>query len=93
MSRTDCNRTKSYHSAMPIKTKPVDEKMNFSVRLNAALDGSPLGIPPKGDGRQVLVAKLFGVGQKSARKWMEGEGFPELEKCIIIAKKLSVSFE
>ena len=75
------------------KTTPEDEKAKFSARLNMALDESPLGIPAKGEGRQVVVAKMFSVGQKAARKWMEGEGFPEMEKCIIIARKLNVSIE
>lgn len=69
------------------------EKLQFSLRLNEVMDESPLGIPVKGSGRQMVVAKMFGVGQKAARKWMEGEGFPEMEKCIQIAKKLNVSLE
>lgn len=69
------------------------EKIQFARRLNEVMDESPLGIPAKGAGRQIVVAKMFGVGQKAARKWMEGEGFPEMEKCIQIAKKLGVSLE
>ena len=71
----------------------MDERIEFSRRLNEALDESPLGVPIKGDGRQIFVSRLFEVDQKGARKWLEGEGFPKLERCIIISKKLNVSVE
>lgn len=71
----------------------MDEKVEFSRRLNEALDESPLEVPRKGDGRQVLVSRIFGVDQKGARKWLESEGFPKMERCITIAKKLEVSVE
>jgi transcriptional regulator with XRE-family HTH domain len=66
-------------------------KSAFSSRLNEALDDA--GVPPKFDGRQVAVAKMFGVSQKGARKWLEGEGLPTLEKCIEIATRLNVHVE
>ncbi|MDH4230273.1 MAG: S24 family peptidase [Nitrospirota bacterium] len=50
-------------------------KQAFSDRLNQLLDEA--GWPPKGRGRQIKLAKVFGVSQKGARKWLEGEGFPE----------------
>lgn len=78
---------------MPKTRKELNQKAEFSRRLNEALDESPLHIPAKGDGRQTVVAKLFGVGQKAARKWLEGEGFPELEKAIEIAIRLSITVE
>ena len=39
-----------------------DEKLLFAERLNHALD--IFGIPPKGKGRQITVAKMFAVSQK-----------------------------
>lgn len=71
----------------------MDERVEFSRRLNEALDESPLRVPPKGEGRQVFVAKIFSVDQKGARKWLEGEGFPKMERCITIARKLEVTVE
>ena len=65
----------------------------FGERLNQALDASPLDIPIKGEGRQVRVGKLFSVNQKTARRWLEGEGFPTLEKSIEIARKLDLALE
>lgn len=71
----------------------MDERIEFSRRLNEALDESPLGVPPKGDGRQTFVSRLFEVDQKGARKWLEGEGFPKLQRIITISKKLNVAVE
>ena len=71
----------------------LNEKEAFTKRLNLALDRSDLGVPAKGKGRQTYVGKLFHVGQKAARKWLEGDGFPKLEQCIYIAKETKVSFE
>lgn len=50
-------------------------------------------IPPKDHGRQVTLAKIFGVSQKGARKWLEGEGFPTTETAIKIATWAGVQFE
>lgn len=71
----------------------LEEKTAFSERLNLALESSLPNVPPKGQGRQYFVAKIFGVSQPAARKWLEGEGFPKLEQCIYIAKKLNLGIE
>lgn len=68
-----------------------DEVRAFAVRLNELCDD--MGVPPKGQARQTLVGKLFGVTQKGARRWLEGEGLPETKKCIQIATWGSVNFE
>jgi transcriptional regulator with XRE-family HTH domain len=73
------------------KKTDKEHKAEFAKRLNQALNDSPLDIPPKGEGRQTRVAKLFNVGQKAARKWLEGEGFPELEKSLEICERLEIS--
>lgn len=67
------------------------ERVAFSTRLNEALDD--MGFPPKGKGRQVEVGKRWGVSQKGARKWLEGEGFPEIDTAIRIAADCKVAFE
>lgn len=71
-----------------------DENQNFSNRLNYVLDR--MGVPPKGKGRQDVVAKMFNVSQKGARKWLEGEGMPKSTKhpeFIAAFKKLSITGE
>lgn len=66
-------------------------KHEFAHRLNLALDEH--GVPGKFNGRQVAVAKLFGVSQKGAAKWLEGDGMPTLEKSIEICKALNIHVE
>lgn len=66
-------------------------KQQFADRLNELLDDS--GVPRKFGGRQGIVGKMFGVGQKGARKWLEGEGLPKLETCIEMATRFGVHLE
>jgi len=66
-------------------------KSAFSHRLNEALDDA--NVPDKYAGRQVAVGKMFGVTQKGARKWLEGEGMPSFDKAIEIATRLGVYVE
>lgn len=54
----------------------------FSLRLNQMLDD--LDIPKRG--RLVLLAKRYGVTHPSARKWLVGEGYPDIVKLIDLAK-------
>lgn len=68
-----------------------ETKLEFANRLNFALDS--VGIPRKGKGRQDLVAAMFGVTRFAARKWLEGEAFPETARLQEISEKLSVSYE
>jgi DNA-binding XRE family transcriptional regulator len=67
------------------------EREAWSRRFNECCDES--GIPPKGKNRQAIVGKRFGVSQKAARKWLEGESLPTLEKCISMARNFDVCFE
>lgn len=57
----------------------------FGDRLNALLDSE--GFPAKGSGRQVLLGKAMGVSQKAARKWLEGEGRPQMQTSERIARR------
>ncbi|MBG0879392.1 helix-turn-helix transcriptional regulator [Burkholderia sp. 9775_39] len=68
-----------------------DERQAFSERLNKVLDERKT--PPKGAGRQIALANEWGVSQKGARKWLEGEAIPELTRLISMATKYAVSFE
>lgn len=65
-----------YTTLSPMVT--YDEKQAFSNRLNLILDKA--GVPPKGKGRQGIVAKAFHVTQKGARKWLEGEAIPQTKR-------------
>lgn len=71
----------------------ADEKekarISFAKRLNEACDGA--GVPAKGGGRQIALAKMAGVSQKGARKWLEGESIPTTGRIGALAAKLKVS--
>ena len=68
-----------------------DEREAFSRRLNGLLD--TLGVPAKGRGRQGLVGTMFGVSQKGARKWLEGEAMPSTTRLPEIARRLHTTTE
>ncbi len=74
-----------------IESMKPSVKTAFATRINLVAD--ILEIPPKGDNRQQLLGKMFGVSQEAARKWLAGESLPQMEKCIEIAKKSNVSIE
>jgi len=72
-------------------TSVDDVRAAFAQRLNQALDEA--GIPRKGHGRQALVGKMFGMSQKGARKWLEGESLPDTARIPQIAQRLGVRSE
>jgi len=63
----------------------------FSQRLNQVAD--LLKVPPVGKNRQSVMGKMFGVSQEAARKWLSGEGMPQLTKCIEICNKANISID
>ena len=63
----------------------------FSQRLNQVAD--LLKVPPVGKNRQSVMGKMFGVSQEAARKWLSGEGMPQLAKCIEICNKANISID
>ena len=69
----------------------INELAEFAQRLNEMCDEG--GVPPKGKARQAIVAKLFDVSQKGARKWLEGEGFPSQQKGIQICRHWNVHYD
>ncbi len=71
--------------------KQTASKTDFAARLNQLC--SEHGLPEKFDGRQVQLAQIFKVSQKGARKWLEGEGMPTLERSIEIARHFGVHTE
>lgn len=89
------DRTESYRRQVLIVTPQsvtigsmVDSARAFADRLNLALDKAR--VPQKGSGRQKHVAQMFGVSEKGARKWLEGEGWPDTKRIPEIAAALNV---
>lgn len=76
---------------MVTKLETTQEHADFARRLNEALDR--MDFPAKGKGRQLALAKALGVTQKGARKWLEGEGMPEISRISLLAKFANVPFE
>jgi SOS-response transcriptional repressor LexA len=66
----------------------INHSAEFSLRLEQALNVS--GAPPKGKGRLLSVAKLFGISQQAAAKWLNGTIFPT-KRINSIADKLNVN--
>ena len=66
------------------------EKQAFASRLHELCTDMDL---PAERGRQSTLGKLFGVTPNAARKWLLGEGLPELDVAMRIAKWAEVNFE
>lgn len=81
----------THHSDRVIDMRTDQEREAFSKRLNEICDD--MGVPPKGDGRQLRLAKRFEVNQKGARKWLEGEAMPQMTTMIAIARWADVNIE
>ena len=61
------------------------EKMSFSENLQA--------IRKKNQMSQEELAELLGVSRQAVSKWELGEGYPEVEKLLILSKKLNISLD
>jgi transcriptional regulator with XRE-family HTH domain len=59
--------------------------MSFSENLQA--------IRKKNQLSQEELAELLGVSRQAVSKWELGEGYPEVEKLLILSKKLNVSLD
>ena len=59
--------------------------MSFSENLKA--------IRKKNQLSQEELAELLGVSRQAVSKWELGEGYPEVEKLLILSKKLNVSLD
>lgn len=75
------------------KKRPLQgqEIQDFSNRLNELLDAR--NFPAKGKGRQVELGKRYSLTQKAVRKWVEGEGLPEIVRLIQISRDFGCNFE
>lgn len=72
------------------KDKEVEKKA-FSARFNQALD--IFGVPPKNQGRSLIVAEMFSLTQRGAARWINGEVYPPKKKRKDIALKLGVNYD
>ena len=59
--------------------------MSFSENLQA--------IRKKNQLSQEELAELLGVSRQAVSKWELGEGYPEVEKLLVLSKKLNVSLD
>ena len=59
--------------------------MSFSENLQAIRKNNQL--------TQEELAELLGVSRQAVSKWELGEGYPEVEKLLILSKKLNVSLD
>ena len=59
--------------------------MSFSENLQA--------IRKKNQMSQEELAELLGVSRQAVSKWELGEGYPEVEKLLILSKKLNISLD
>ncbi len=59
--------------------------MNFGENLQA--------IRKKNQLSQEALAEMLGVSRQAVSKWELGEGYPEVEKLLILSKKLNVSLD
>ena len=54
---------------------------SFAQRLNEILDD--IGVPKRG--RLVTLARRFNVTHPSAKKWLDGNGYPDTDRLIELA--------
>jgi SOS-response transcriptional repressor LexA len=64
---------------------------DFAVRLNTALDAA--GVSPKGQGRQLELARAMGISARGARRWLEGEAYPAIDKLPDLATRYGTTVD
>lgn len=72
-----------------MKSELEKVKEEFASRLNLAMDEQ--GYPVRGRAR--VLSKEFGVSDKGAGKWINGEAIPETSKIPLIAAFLGINAE
>ncbi len=76
---------------MSTEQSKAEVRRHFARRLNHALD--LYGIAPKHHGRSIEVAKMFGLTQRNAARWINGEVYPPKSRRQEIADRLKVSHD
>lgn len=64
------------------------QRKQFAERL---LEICPDLQVPFGRGREAALARVSGLSPNAVRKWLHGEGMPELDRAILLANKAKVS--
>ena len=73
------------HNITVYSSQKEAEKMSFSENLQI--------IRKKNQMSQEELAELLGVSRQAVSKWELGEGYPEVEKLLILSKKLNISLD
>lgn len=68
-----------------------DPRKGFSIRLNDAL--SAIGLPVRGRTAKIRDLLPGSISEVAIRKWLVGEGYPETERVVMLAKIASVSVD
>jgi SOS-response transcriptional repressor LexA len=72
-------------------TTTTEQKLIYAKRFNTALD--LYGVPQKNQGRSLIVAEMFGLTQRGAARWVNGEVLPPKARRKDIATRMKVNFD
>jgi len=84
LARTNSYAVSAYFAGMD--TNQI--RQEFAARMNEVCDALEI---PKGHGRQSMLGKRFEVSPKAARKWLMGQGYPEMAMAVRIANEAGVN--
>ena len=68
-----------------------EQKLIYATRFNLALDLH--GVAQKNQGRSLIIGDMFGLTQRGAARWVNGEVLPPKARRKEIANQLKVNFE
>lgn len=72
-------------------TTTHEQKLIYAKRFNTTLD--LYGVPQKNQGRSLIVAEMFGLTQRGAARWVNGEVLPPKARRKEIALRMKVNFD
>ncbi len=72
-------------------TTTTEQKLIYAKRFNTSLD--LYGVPQKNQGRSLIVAEMFGLTQRGAARWVNGEVLPPKARRKEIANRMKVNFD
>lgn len=73
------------------KSEIPDPRKGFSERLNQAL--TAIGIPERGRAERIRERLPGTISPIAIRKWLVGEGYPDMERLAMMAKMARVSID
>jgi len=74
-----------------LQNEQADPRKGFSIRLNDAL--SAIGWPERGRAAKIRERLPGSISEIAIRKWLVGEGYPETERVVMLAKIARVSVD